>query len=73
MNLQIHHVVADSTGATGMRIIRAIAAGERDPEVLASYRDPRSHARLETIGAALTGNDRGLSDCRSGNIVRLSR
>ena len=58
MNLQIHHVVADITGATGMRIIRAIIAGERNPEVLASYRDPRCHATVETIGAALTGNDR---------------
>src|ERR1700687_3003505 len=34
MNLQLHHVVADITGATGMRIIRAILAGERDPRVL---------------------------------------
>ena len=31
MNLQLHHVVADITGATGLRIIRAILAGERDP------------------------------------------
>jgi hypothetical protein len=30
MNLQLHHVVADITGATGLRIIRAILAGERD-------------------------------------------
>jgi transposase len=58
MNLQIHHVVSDITGATGMRIIRAIIAGERDPAVLASYRDPRCHATAETIAAALTGNDR---------------
>src|SRR5690348_1210593 len=35
MNLQLHHVVADITGSTGLRIIRAILAGERDPEVLA--------------------------------------
>jgi transposase len=33
MNLQLHHVVADITGATGLRIIRAILAGERDPEI----------------------------------------
>jgi hypothetical protein len=33
MNLQLHHVVADVTGATGMRIIRAIVAGERDPDI----------------------------------------
>jgi len=31
--LQLHHVVSDITGATGMRIIRAIIAGERDPAV----------------------------------------
>src|SRR3954451_25415475 len=35
MNLQIHHVVTDITGATGMRIIRALVAGERDPDTLA--------------------------------------
>jgi hypothetical protein len=35
MNLQLHLVVADITGATGLRIIRAILAGERDPAVLA--------------------------------------
>src|SRR3954453_2814606 len=39
MNLQLHHVVSDITGVTGMRIIRAIVNGERDPDVLASYRD----------------------------------
>jgi hypothetical protein len=43
MNLQLHHVVSDITGATGMRIIRAIVAGERDPDVLALYRDVRCH------------------------------
>ena len=35
MNFQLHQVVSDITGATGMRIIRAIVAGERDPVVLA--------------------------------------
>lgn len=58
MNLQVHHVVSDITGVTGMRIIRAIVAGERDPEALAAHRDRRCHATLETIGAALVGNDR---------------
>jgi transposase len=58
MNLQLHHVVSDITGATGMRIIRAIIAGERNPDVLASYRDVRCHSSLETIRAALVGNDR---------------
>jgi transposase len=58
MNLQLHHVVSDITGATGMRIIRAIVAGERDPEVLAAYRDIRCHSSIEVIKAALLGNDR---------------
>src|SRR3954462_4260494 len=58
MNLQIHHVVTDITGATGMRIIRAFVAGERDPDMLASYRDQRCHASVETIRQALVGNDR---------------
>ena len=43
MNLQLHHVVSDVTGATGLRIIRAIISGERDPAVLASLRDTRCH------------------------------
>ena len=39
MNLQLHHVAADITGATGLRIIRAILSGEHDPMVLARLRD----------------------------------
>tara|TARA_R110002072_G_scaffold269038_1_gene428154 strand:+ start:541 stop:1902 length:1362 start_codon:yes stop_codon:yes gene_type:complete len=58
MNLQLHHVVSDITGVTGMRIIRAIVAGERDLDVLASHRDVRCRASTETIKAALNGNDR---------------
>ncbi len=58
MNLQLHHVVSDITGATGMRIIRAIVAGERDPAVLASHRDVRCHATVETVRQALVGNHR---------------
>jgi transposase len=58
MNLQLHHVVADITGATGLRIIRAILAGEHDPKVLARLRDYRCHASTETIKKALTGSYR---------------
>lgn len=58
MNLQLHHVVSDITGATGMRIIRAIVAGERDPDILAGFRDVRCHSSIETIRASLVGNDR---------------
>ena len=58
INLQLHHVVADITGTTGLRIIRAILAGERDPAVLALLRDTRCHASVETITQALTGHYR---------------
>ena len=58
MNLQLHHMVADITGASGLRIIRAIVAGERDPAVLATLRDHRCKASEETIRQALVGNDR---------------
>jgi transposase len=58
MNLQIHHVVSDLTGQTGMRIVRAILQGERDPVVLAGYRDRRCKASAETIARALTGHYR---------------
>src|SRR3954462_15044121 len=41
-----------------VRIIRAIVAGDRNPDVLATYRDVRCHSSTETIRAALMGNDR---------------
>lgn len=58
MNLQLHHVVTDITGKTGMRILRAIVAGQRDPAVLASYRDCRCKSSEETIRQALVGHYR---------------
>src|SRR5215211_1535392 len=58
MNLQLHHVVADITGASGPRIIRALVGGERDPAVLAALRDHRCEAPEETIRQALVGDDR---------------
>jgi len=56
MNIQLHHVVSDLTGVTGMTIIRAILAGERDPQVLAKHRDRRCKHPVETIAKALQGN-----------------
>ncbi len=58
MNILLHQVVSDLTGLTGMTIIRAIVAGERDPHVLAQHRDPRCKRSLETIRQSLTGNYR---------------
>jgi len=58
MNLQLHHVISDVTGVTGLAIIRAILAGERDPERLARFKDHRIKASLETIAKALAGDYR---------------
>ena len=58
MNVQLHHVVTDITGVTGMRIIRAIVAGTQAPAALAEFRDARCAASPETIREALTGNYR---------------
>ncbi len=56
MNLQLHHVVSDITGVTGMKIVRAIIKGERDAKMLATLRDARCKQSEETIAAALSGN-----------------
>ena len=56
MNLQIHHVIDDITGLTGLAIVDAILAGERNPAVLAELRDRRIKASPETIRKSLKGN-----------------
>jgi transposase len=58
MNVQLHHVVADITGVTGMAVVRAIVGGTHDPDVLAQYRDARCKESADTIRAALVGNYR---------------
>jgi len=58
MNLQIHHVISDITGLTGLRIVDAILAGERDPAKLAKLRDGRIKASEETIIKSLVGDYR---------------
>ncbi len=55
MNIQLHHAIRDITGVTGMGIIRAIIAGERDPVKLAEYRDGRCKSSEETIRESLVG------------------
>jgi len=58
MNLQLHHVLSDLTGVTGLAILDALLAGERDPAVLAQHRDPRLKASRETLAKALVGDYR---------------
>ncbi len=56
MNLQIHHVISDITGTTGLAIVDAILAGQRDAAELAKLRDPHIKAHAETIRKSLVGN-----------------
>ena len=58
MNLPLQTVVSDITGVSGMKIIHAILAGERDPQVLAGYRDHRCKQDAATLAKALQGHYR---------------
>jgi transposase len=58
MNLKLVNVVSDITGNTGLRIIKAILAGEREAHVLASYRDPGCKKSEAEIARALEGHYR---------------
>lgn len=58
MNVLLTQVVSDITGVTGLNIIRAIVAGEHNPQVLAQMRDHRCRKSEAEIAAALEGNYR---------------
>jgi transposase len=68
MNVQVHHAVADLTGKTGLSIVRAIVAGERNPLELAKLRDHRCRKSEAQIAEHLTGNwrDEHLFNLRMG-------
>jgi len=56
MNMQLANVLSDVSGVTGQTIIKAILAGERDPQKLAAFRDPRVKASEKDIARSLEGN-----------------
>jgi transposase len=56
MNVRVHRAVSDIDGVTGMAIIKAIVAGERDPRKLARLRDGRCHKSEEEISEQLSGH-----------------
>jgi transposase len=58
MNLKLTTVLGDLTGVTGLAIVRAIVAGERDPLQLARLRDRRCKHSAEEIAVALDGRYR---------------
>jgi transposase len=55
MNVRVHRAVSDIQGSTGMRIIRAIVEGQRDPLELAKLRDPGCHKSEQEIAEQLSG------------------
>ena len=56
MNIKLNNVIRDLMGKTGMAIINRILDGERDPQVLAQYKDPRIKASKEKLVKSLEGN-----------------
>ncbi|ACN95935.1 MULTISPECIES: IS110-like element ISWpi13 family transposase [Wolbachia] len=58
MNIQLHKVISNITGVTGMKIIEAIIEGERNPEKLAEFRSSNIKNDKATIAKALTGDYR---------------
>lgn len=58
MNIRLDVVVKDVVGLTGLKIIRAIALGETDPQKLASLRHYNCKKSEEEIAKALHSNGR---------------
>jgi len=56
MNVRVHHAVKDTQGVTGMAMLRAIVAGERDPRNLAKLRDAGCHKSEAEMVELLTGH-----------------
>jgi len=67
MNLQLHHVISDITGTTGLAILDAILSGERNPEKLAALRHQRIKANESVIIKSLEG------DYRSEHLFTLNQ
>lgn len=58
MNVKLHLVVSDTVGVTGLRIIRAIIDGKREPAALAALRERSCRASEQEFIDALIGNYR---------------
>lgn len=67
MNIQLHKVISDIAGLTGMRIIRAILEGERDTVKLANMKHGRIRSSANEIAKSLEG------DYRSEHLFALKQ
>src|SRR5262249_18634754 len=71
MQVQLPPVVSDITGATRLKIVRAMVAGTYDPAVLAAYLAIRCTAAVETMTEALTGHERAEPVCALRQALAL--
>jgi len=71
MHLKLTQVVSEITGVTGMAILKAIVAGERDPQHLAQLRNPHCHHNADDIAKALQGTWRAEHLCALQQAVEL--
>lgn len=58
MNIQLHRVISNITGVTGMRVVKAIIDGEYDPNKLLELKHYQIRCSDEDFVAALTGDYR---------------
>src|SRR6476469_7626462 len=58
MNLQLHHVLSDITGVSGLKILDAILGGERDPVKLADLCHRGVRSSCATVAKSLEGDYR---------------
>lgn len=58
MNLQLHRVISDLSGVTGLAIVRAIVAGERNPHKLITLKHGTIRCSDQQLLAALSGDYR---------------
>jgi hypothetical protein len=56
MNVRVHRAVSQLDGVTGMKMLREIVKGERDPRQLAKLRDPGCHKSEDAIAEELSGH-----------------
>jgi hypothetical protein len=67
MNLQVHHVLSDLTGVSGIAILDTILAGERDPIRLAALCNRRVRSSRDVVAKSLEG------DYRSEHLFTLQQ
>jgi hypothetical protein len=72
MNVRVHRAVSELNGVTGMAIVRAIAAGERDAQKLAQLRDRRCRQSEQEIAEQLSGTGEKITCLACDRVCRCT-